>query len=376
MSCLTKFLCAIGIFIMLSLPYFAHPGDFPTLPIGQKAPDFRLLGIDGKYYSLKDFEQAKVLVIIFMANHCPTSQAYEDRIIKLADDYRDKKVAVVGISSNNPQALRLDEMGYTDLGDSYEEMKIRAAEKGFNFPYLYDGDEQQVAAAYGAKTTPHVFIFDKDRKLRFVGRFDDSENPAKVTTHDTRNAIDAILAGKKVEVEQTRSFGCSIKWGDKIEATKKALEQWNLETVQIEMVDLAGVKQLLANESDKLRLINIWATWCGPCVTEFPQLIEINRMYRHRDFEMVTISLDDPDRNAEVLKFLKKNHASTKNYHYRLENKYQFMEAIGNDWQGAIPFTLLIKPGGEVIFKKMGMIDPLEVKKAIVGYLGRYYHSR
>lgn len=376
MSWLKNILCNIGILLFLSFPHSARSADFPTLEIGQKAPDFRLLGIDGKYYSLKDFDQARVLIIIFMANHCPTSQAYEDRVIKLVDDYRGKKVAVVAISSNNPQALRLDEMGYTDLGDSYEEMKIRAREKGFNFPYLYDGDEQKAAAAYGAKTTPHVFIFDKARQLRFVGRFDDSENPARVTTNDTRDAIEAILAGRKVEVEKTKSFGCSIKWADKIEATKKAVEQWNSEPVQVEMVDLAGVKKLLANESDKLRLINIWATWCGPCVAEFPQLIEINRMYRQRDFELVTISLDDPDRHAEVLKFLQKNYASAKNFHYNQANKYQFMEAIGNDWEGAIPFTLLIKPGGEVIFKKMGMIEPLELKKAIVGYLGRYYHSR
>ncbi len=376
MSWIKKLSCSIGIFLMLLLPYSTHSADFPTLEIGQKAPDFRLLGIDGKYYSLKDFRQAKVLVIIFMANHCPTSQAYEDRVIQLVTDYRDKGVAVVAISSNNPKALRLDEMGYTDLGDSFEDMKIRAKDKGFNFPYLYDGDEQKAAAAYGAKATPHVFIFDRDRKLRFVGRFDDSENPAKVTSHDTRNAIDAILAGRKVEVEKTKSFGCSIKWLDKIEATKKAVEQWNQEPVQLEKVDLAGVKKLLANDSDKLRLINIWATWCGPCVAEFPHLIEIHRMYRNRDFEMVTISLDDPDKNAQVLKFLQKNHASTKNYHYSLENKYKFMDVIGNDWQGAIPFTLLIKPGGEVIFKKIGMIEPLEVKRAIVGYLGRYYHSR
>lgn len=376
MSWIKKLICTTAIFLIIPLPYFAHPADFPTLGIGQKAPDFRLLGTDGKYYSLKDFAQAKVLVIIFMANHCPTSQAYEDRVIQLVKDYRDKGVAVVAISSNNPQALRLDEMGYTDLGDSYDEMKIRAKDKSFNFPYLYDGDGQKAAAAYGAKSTPHVFIFDKERKLRFEGRFDDSENPARVTSNDTRDAIEAILAGRKVEVEKTKSFGCSIKWTDKIEATKKAVEQWNSEPVKVEMIDLAGVKKLLANESDKLRLINIWATWCGPCVAEFPELIEIHRMYRQRDFELVTISLDDPDKNAQVLKFLQKNYASTKNYHYSLENKYKFMEVIGNDWQGAIPFTLLIKPGGEVIFKKMGMIEPLEVKRAIVGYLGRYYHSR
>ncbi len=375
MSWSTKVFCTIGIFFMLPLPYSSHSADFPTLEIGQKAPDFRLLGIDGKYYSLKDFDGAKVLVIIFMANHCPTSQAYEDRVIQLVTDYRDKDVAVVAISSNHPKALRLDEMGYSDLGDSYADMKIRAQDKGFNFPYLYDGDEQKAAAAYGPQATPHVFVFDKNRQLRYVGRFDNSENPAHITSHDARNAIEALLKGEKIEVEQTATFGCSIKWMDKIAVAAKAVEQWNQEPVTLEKIDLDGVKKLLANDSDQLRLINIWATWCGPCVAEFPHLVEIHRIYRNRDFEMITISLDDAE-SAKVLKFLQKQHASSKNYHYQGKNKYAFIAAVGHQWQGAIPFTLIIKPGGEVLYKKMGMIEPLEVRKAIVEYLGRYYHSR
>jgi thiol-disulfide isomerase/thioredoxin len=316
-----KMIFLVEIFLVLLLPCFAYAGEVKTLEIGEKAPDFTLVGTDGKYYSLEDFDHAEVLVIIFTANHCPTAQAYEDRIIQLVNDYKDNKVAVVAISSNNPEALRLDEMGYTDLGDSFEDMKIRAKDKGFNFPYLYDGEQQTAAIHYGALATPHVFIFDEKRQLRYAGRFDNSENPAQVTTHDTRNAIDAILAGKKIEVEKTKTFGCSIKWADKIESTKKALEQWNMEPVQVEMVDLAAIKNLVENDSDNLRLINIWTTWCGPCVVEFPHLIEINLMSRNRDFEMITISLDNPDKNDKVLKFLEKNHASTKNYHYSLEDK-------------------------------------------------------
>lgn len=373
---LKKLIFVIEIFGVLSSPFFAYSGEIKTLEIGAIAPDFNLPGIDGKYYSLKDFKSADVLVIIFTANHCPTSQAYEDRIIQLVNDYREKKVAVVAISSNNPQALRLDEMGYTDLGDTFEEMKIRAKDKKFNFPYLYDGDKQKAAADYGAQATPHVFVFDKKRKLRFNGRFDDSENPAKVTTPDTKDAIDTILNGKKLGVQKTKTFGCSIKWADKIESARKAIEQWNMEPVQVEMADLAAVKKLVANDSDNLRLMNIWTTWCGPCVAEFPYLIEINRMYRNRDFEMITINLDAPDKNDQVLKFLKKNYASTKNYHYSSDDKYKFIEAIDKNWQGSIPFTLLIKPGGDIIFNKMGMIEPLELKKAIVEYLGRYYHSK
>ena len=112
----------------------------PTLAIGAPAPDFDLPGVDGRRYSLKDFASAPVLAVVFTCNHCPTAQAYEDRIQKLHDDYAGKGVALVAISPNDPKAVRLDELGYSDLSDSLEEMKVRADDKGFTFPYLYDGE--------------------------------------------------------------------------------------------------------------------------------------------------------------------------------------------------------------------------------------------
>lgn len=344
-----------------------------TLEIGSQAPDFNLSGIDGKNYNLSSFSDAKILVIIFTANHCPTAQAYEDRIIELVNVYKSKGVAVVGISSNSPQALRLDEMGYSDMGDMMEEMKMRAKDKGYNFPYLYDGDKQEVAEKYGPQATPHVFIFDKGRKLRYAGRIDDSEKNQNVTISDTRNAIDALLDGKNVPVEQTKTFGCCLKWAYKKDSAREAVEKWNKEKVEVQLIGLNEIGDLLKNNSDNLRLINIWATWCGPCAAEFPALIEINRMYRNRGFEMITLSTDDVSIKDKVLKFLEKNYASTKNYQYSLNDKYKLIEAVDKDWPGALPYTLLIKPGGEIIYKKLGMIDALELKKAIVGYLGRYY---
>jgi thiol-disulfide isomerase/thioredoxin len=329
--------------------------------------------VDGRNYKLADFAQADILVVIFTCNHCPTAQAYEDRIKKLAVDYKNKDVVLVAISPNDPQAVRLDELGYTDLSDSLEEMKIRARDKGFNFPYLYDGDKQQVSLAYGPVATPHVFIFDKERKLRYVGRVDDSEKPDKVKSHDARNAIEALLAGKKVPVEKTRAFGCSIKWSSKRDSAKEAQERWAKESILLEMTDADGIGKIIKNDSQKLRLVSIWATWCGACVVEFPELVTIHRMYRGRDFELITISADSPQRKDTVLSFLKKQQASCRNYLFNSEDKYQFVEAVGKESFAGIPYTLLIKPGGEIIYRHLGIADPLELRKAIVQYLGRTY---
>ncbi len=344
-----------------------------TLEIGAAAPDFRLPGIDGREYALQDFAEARILVVVFTCNHCPTAQAYEDRIQQMADRYRDRKVALVAISPNDPRAVRLDELGYTDLGDSLEEMKIRAREKNFTFPYLYDGDRQSATRAYGPTATPHVFIFDRLRKLRYVGRVDNNERFGKATQFDAVNALEALLAEKPVPVEQTKTFGCSVKWSDKRGAAQSARERWAREEVTLEKTDTESLRTLLRNDSPKLRLVNVWATWCGPCVVEFPELISIFRMYRGREFELVTVSVDLPEKSEAVLAFLKKQQSSARNLLFGSDDKYRLIEAIDAQWSGALPYTLLVAPGGKVLFRQSGELDPLALKRAIVGQLGRYY---
>ncbi len=350
----------------------ADPPGLKTLPIGADAPDFKLPGVDGKTYTLKDFADARLLAVVFTCNHCPTAQAYEARIKKFYEDYKDKGVALVAISPNDPKAVRLDELGYTDLDDSFEAMKIRAKDQKFAFPYLYDGENQATSIAYGVLATPQVYVFDQDRKLRYVGRFDDSDVKT-VTSHDTINAVEALLAGRTVPVEKTRVFGCSTKWADKRENAKQALAKADAEPVALESIDESGIARLVKNDSKKLLMINLWATWCGPCVAELPELVEINRMYRKRDFQLVTISLDKHEKNDAALSVLRENHVSATNYIPSFDNIDKLAEALDKDWPGAIPYTLLVAPGGKVIYRKTGGIDPLEVKRAIVSYIGRTY---
>ena len=350
----------------------ARGAEVKPLAVGAAALDFDLPGVDGKRHKLHDFSDAKVLVIIFTCNHCPTAQAYEDRIKRLYADYKDKGVALVAINPNNPDAIRLDELGYTDLSDSFEEMKIRAREHGFAFPYLYDGDTQKVARAYGVLATPHVFIFDAERKLRYEGHIDDSD-VHEVHHPDARNAIEALLAGKPVPVEKTHVFGCSTKWIDKTDSARKSVEKWDSEPVMLRTIDAAGVRDLAKNDTKNLRLINVWATWCGPCIAELPDLVNINRMYRGRNFEFVTISADDPDKKEQALKFLTEKHVAAANYLFNSTDKEALVDALDKQWEGPLPHTLLVAPGGKVLYRHTGALDMLELKQAIVAYVGRTY---
>jgi peroxiredoxin len=349
-----------------------HGAQVETLALGASAPDFELPGIDGQTHRLSDWSSAKLLMIVFTADHCPTAQSYEDRLIAITRDYADKGVAVVAISPNDPKAVRLDELGYTDLGDTLAEMKVRAAYKHFNFPYLYDGDQQKVARAYGPVATPHVFIFDAERKLRFVGRVDSTEEGVSPSTvHSTRNALDDLLAGRPVREPKTKVFGCSIKWSDKRESVRQADEEWAAREVPLELIDTVGVTALAHNDSGKLRLINVWATWCGSCAIEFPELVAIERSYGRRGFELVTVSADSPTRKDKVHAFLREQHSAVRNYLFDSEDQYALIDALDEEWGGALPYTLLVRPGGEVVYRYEGALDMLELKRAIVSVLGR-----
>lgn len=174
-----------------------------TLQLGEDAPDFQgLVGVDGKKYSLSSFKAKPVLAVLFTCNHCPYAKAYEDRLLSIQNDYSKKGVQIVAINSNDAK---------THPEDSYNLMVKRAEEKGFNFPYLRDEDQSAVDS-YGAVCTPHIFVFDGSRHLRYRGRIDDSKDPNTVKVHDLRKALDDMVAGKPVRVSDTQPFGCSIKW--------------------------------------------------------------------------------------------------------------------------------------------------------------------
>jgi peroxiredoxin/thiol-disulfide isomerase/thioredoxin len=341
--------------------------EHPTLPIGSPLPEFKLPGIDGRDYTPADFVKSDILVIVFTSNHCPTAQAYEDRVKELVTTYSSRGVAVLAINPNSPEAVRLDEMGYTDLDDTFESMKIRAEHHHFNFPYVNDGDTQVVATQFGAVATPHVFIFDRQRHLRFEGRIDDSERADLARHHDTRDAIDALLAGREPAVTKTKVFGCSLKWRDKIPDNLKWRQKVAKEPVTLERADADALRALRANkDSGKVRLINVWATWCGPCVSEFSELIEHNLRFRHRDFELVTLAAQFPDEEAKVLKFLQKNQASTRNLIFGTTDKYALIEALDPEWNGALPHTLLVGADGKILYRQTGSIDFLAIRRAIV----------
>jgi peroxiredoxin len=345
----------------------------PILAVASPAPDFALPGVDGKIHRLADYAASPILVVVFACNHCPISQMYEQRIQQLEDDYRDRGVALVVIQPNDPKAIRIDELDSSDISDSLDEMKIRVEYKHLRYTYLYDGETQSVTRAYGPQTTPHIFIFDKERKLRYEGRIDNSYRIEQVKTQDARNAIEALLANREVPVTHTNVFGCSTKWQEKAASRIEALRKIEALPVKLEMATADDLKKLRANPTKHMLLVSFWATWCGSCIDEFADFQDTFQMYKARDLDLVTVAANMPDEQPSVMRMLEKMHATSRNLLFASDDTAALQAAFDPTWQSAVPYTVLIDSGGEILYKRLGSVDILELRRTILANLPSDY---
>jgi thiol-disulfide isomerase/thioredoxin len=353
-----------------------------VLAIGSPIPAFSLSGTDGKIYTVENFKEARILCVVFTCNHCPDSVGAAARFQQIYQDYKGKGVAIVAVNGNNGDSLTPDELGYSPFGDKPEEMAPFAKDYGWTFPYLYDGETQGFIKACGAQSTPHLFVFDADRKLRYTGRMDDGRrNPGAVEKSYLRDALDAMLAGTEVKEPVTRSFGCSTKWLFKKASVAVDQAAWEKRPVTVADLDEELSKKLRANPTKSVRLINFWSTTCGPCVKEFPALVETYRRFQNRPMEFISISLDPVDQRPAVSKFLESRHAAIPDStavslkeEGRLSNNYQWTggnpdimaQAIDPEWSGALPHTILVAPGGKILWRHTGELDIVAVRREIL----------
>ena len=319
-----------------------------------------------------------MLAIVFESNHCPVSQLYEGRIEKLYEDYRSKGVTLVAINPNNPKTVRLDELGYTDVTDSLPEMKLRAQLRGIDWPYLYDGDTQAISMKFGAVATPHIFIFDQQRKLRYQGRIDDNQREELVKTQDARNALDALLAGKPGagRRDDARSAaprsGCRRRpaWSRSGRGSRRSRSPstWSAPTTSRSCARTPPTRSCSSTSGRPA------ARACTEPVLRsrdhLPHVPQARLRPGHDQHQRAR-------RSAAVLDFLKKQYASSPNKQFASADRAALQAAWGEKWNPAAPLTMVIAPGGKVLYQKEGKIDILEVRRIILaampdtsGYIG------
>ena len=360
---------------LLVVPLTGLAAEHPILSLGSPAPDFALPGVDGKIHKLSDYSSSKVLVVVFTCDHCPNAQMYEGRVTQLYNDYKDKGVAVVAISPNDPKAIRIDELDSSDVSDTLDEMKIRVAYKHLQYPYLYDGDTEAVSRAYGPQASPHIFIFDQQRKLRYEGAIDDSYRIEFVKRHYALDAINALLADQEVAVKHTGAFGCSTKWSDKEPANVAFMEKLNAQPVSVDTVSADGLKALHKNADGNVRLIQFWSTRCSACLEEFAGIQDIYRMYSDRNFELVVVSMNKPEEKPAVTQWLEKTHATSRNLLFDSENTAALQTAFNPNWDAGpeVPYTILLDPDGNVLYQTDKPVDQLKLRRTILANLPSAY---
>ena len=326
-----------------------------SLPIGQPAPDFALGDLRRNPHALKDY-RGKFVIVAFLSARCPISKAYQERIRSIAREYGEKDVVFLGINSS--------------ADESRAEVEGHAAGNLLTFPILKD-EGNVVADAYRAERTPKVYVIDPAGNLRYQGRIDNSQNPGLVKRQDLREALNELLAGKTVTIPETKALGCLIKRvQDGPAPTTVVGPQQPAPEPKVALIKPAGYGELIKQSAGKVVVVNFWATWCGPCVAEFPELVKLDNQLRERGVRFIGISADDTaEIKTKVIPFLKDQKARYDNFVQDVEDPQEMIDVVLKDWPGTLPATFVYDKKGNLVYTRLGVFHPetllAEIEKAL-----------
>lgn len=337
-----------------------------ALEPGAEMPQFRLPGVDGRLHDSNEFKKSNLLAVIFLSNHCPTSQMFQERLIRLAKDYRPHGFTIAAISPNDPEAILPDELAHSALGDTFEEMRIRANELSYPFHYLYDGKTQEAAKAFGVRVTPHAFLFDKTRKLCYTGRVGDPKNPTRTDREDLRLAIEALVQDKIPPVVQGRAFGSSIKWSKNRAIVEKARERFSRETVSLKKASKRTLEFIRENKATWPKLIYVWSIEDKRKRNDLLELSSIHKIYRKRGLEWVTVCIDGEAFQETAQKLLEETQSSGKNFICPGSELAPLADLRAEKGNRITPYLALVEPKGKIAYRSTAGLKPLLLKRHIL----------
>jgi peroxiredoxin len=340
----------VGLAFTITLKAQSNKNAITAVAVGRTAPDFTLKDVNGQSYSLNNF-RGRITVVAFISTQCPISNEYNERMRSIAQDYGTEKVAFLGINSN--------------FTESRAEIKAHAGKNNLIFPILKD-ESNKVADAFGAQRTPEIFVIDAEGTVRYHGRIDDSRDLRRVKRQDLREALNELRAGKTPTLSEGKAFGCLIKRvQNKKEVKASEIKAKNFEP-KIGRIKPADYNKYKDTAKGKVLVVNFWATYCGPCVVEFPEFVMIDQKYRDKGVKIVAISADEiADIKPKVIPFIKEQNARFEVLVQETDDPQEMIDVVDKNWQGVLPATYVYDKQGNKILTRYGIIDREQLVGAI-----------
>ena len=348
-------------FILAAKAMYADPSSLP---------EFELLGTNGLTYRSEDLKAKKIVCLVMLSNHCKISQRFEYLINEISEKMKQNDSILIAISPNNENAIIPDELAYSEVGDSYEEMKIRSINNRYTFPYLYDGEKQVVAKQLGSKSTPHGYLFDRKRKLVFSGKIGDYNKPTDIKESDLFKKYLDCLNDEDPKITHTKVHGTSIKFTEDIFMADRIKKRYANETVTLRYIDEKTLKFFIEHLKGSPTIFHIWSSSVNGFRQNLIELSSIYKIFRKRGFRLLTICVDPDKTETEIKTQLERAQLSAVNLCLKGSEVGSLMKFVPIESKSTVPFTILFGNEGNHLYSTVGGIDTLRCKKLIVNELG------